>query len=164
MKHTSRAYLSLGSNIEPEHNLRSAVAALRQRFDGVVVSAAYRFPAVGFDGPDFLNAAAAIDSDIDPFALLRWLRELESRHGRTRANVKFCSRTLDIDIVYFGELILEGPGEELILPRPELSQAFVLMPLAEIEPCFVDPIRGHTLQQLWDAHPQRNEVFPVVQL
>ena len=163
MKHTSRAYLSLGSNIEPEHNLRSAIAALRERFDGVVVSAAYRFPAVGFDGPDFLNAAAAIDSDIDPFALVRWLHELERMHGRTRADVKFHSRTLDVDVVYFGELVLDGPGE-LILPRPELSHAFVLKPLAEIEPCFVDPIRGHTLQQLWDAHPQRTEDFPAVEL
>ena len=163
MKHTGRAYLSLGSNIEPEHNLRSAIAALRERFDGVVVSPAYRFPAVGFDGPDFLNAAAAIDSDIDPFALLRWLHELERLHGRNRSSVKFHSRTLDVDIVYFDELVFEGPGE-LILPRPELSQAFVLKPLADIEPCFVDPIRGHTLQQLWDAHPQRDEAFPIVQL
>jgi 2-amino-4-hydroxy-6-hydroxymethyldihydropteridine diphosphokinase len=164
MQQTRRAYLSLGSNIEPEHNLRSAIAALRARFDGVEVSAAYRFPAVGFDGPDFLNAAAAIDSDIDPFALVRWLHELERLHGRNRANVKFYSRTLDVDVVYFGDLILEGPGNELILPRPELSHAFVLKPLAEIEPGFVDPVRGHTLQQLWDAHPQRDEDFPAVQL
>ena len=161
--HTSRAYLSLGSNIEPEHHLRAAIAALRERFDGVVVSAAYRFPAVGFDGPDFLNAAAAIDSDIDPFALGRWLRELERVNGRSRTNVKFNSRTLDIDIVYFGSLIMEGPGE-LILPRPELSHAFVLKPMAEIEPRFIDPIRGHTLQQLWDAHPQHGEAFTAVEL
>src|SRR5690606_2798729 len=131
-----------------EHNLRSAIAELRERFGGLVASSAYRFPAVGFDGPDFLNAAVAFDSDIDPFALGRWLRELETRHGRVRANVKFNNRTLDADIVYFGDLILEGPGD-LILPRPELGQAFVLKPLAEIDPHFVDPIRGHTLLQLW---------------
>ncbi|MEO6155318.1 MAG: 2-amino-4-hydroxy-6-hydroxymethyldihydropteridine diphosphokinase [Thermomonas sp.] len=163
MKQTGRAYLSIGSNIEPERNLRSAIAALRERFDGVVMSAVYRFPAVGFDGPDFLNAAAAIDSDIDPFALNRWLYALEARYGRTRTSVKFCSRTMDVDMVYFDALVFDGPGE-LILPRPELSQAFVLKPLAEIEPCFVDPIRGHTLQQLWDAHPERNRDFPIVEL
>jgi 2-amino-4-hydroxy-6-hydroxymethyldihydropteridine diphosphokinase len=77
--------------------------------------------------------------------------------------VKFSSRSLDVDIVYFDDLVLDGPGE-LILPRPELSQAFVLKPMADIEPYFVDPIRGRTLQQLWDAHPQRGVEFPVVEL
>lgn len=163
MKQTTRAYLSIGSNIEPESNLRTAMEALRERFDRVVVSAAYRFPAVGFDGPDFLNAAAAIDSDIDPFALIRWLHALEASHGRHRTSVKFCSRTLDVDLVYFGTLVFEGPGE-LILPRPELSQSFVLKPLTEVDPCFVDPIRGHTLQQLWNAHPERDRAFPMVEL
>ena len=163
MKPTTRTYLSLGSNIDPEDNLRSAIAALRERFGGVVVSPVYRFPAVGFDGPDFLNAAVAIDSDLDPFAIGRWLRELEGRHGRIRANVKFSNRSLDVDIVYFGALVLDGPGG-LILPRPELSQAFVLKPMADIEPHFVDPIRGRTLQQLWDAHPQRDVAVPVVAL
>ena len=163
MKPTGRAYLSLGSNIEPEDNLRSAIAALRERFGGVVVSAIYRFPAVGFDGPDFLNAAAAIDSDIDPFALVRWLHELEAKHGRNRTSVRFSSRSLDVDIVYFGALVLDGPGD-LILPRPELSHAFVLKPLAEIEPLFVDPLRNHTLLQLWDAHPERDRDFAVVEL
>lgn len=163
MKPTTRTYLSLGSNIDPEDNLRSAIAALRERFGTVVVSSIYRFPAVGFDGPDFLNAAAAIDSDLDPFALSRWLHELERRHGRLRASVKFSSRSLDVDIVYFGDLVLDGPGE-LILPRPELSQAFVLKPLVEIEPYFVDPIRGRTLRQLWDAHPERDVEVPVVAL
>lgn len=163
MKPTVRTYLSLGSNVEPEHNLRAAIAALRERFAGVVASRVYRFPAVGFDGPDFLNAAAAIDCDIDPFALNRWLHELERRHGRIRANVKFSSRTLDIDIIYFGELVLEGPGE-LILPRPELNQAFVLKPMAELEPHFLDPICKRTLKQLWDVHADRDVEFPLVAL
>ena len=65
--------------------------------------------------------------------------------------------------MYFGALVLDGPGD-LILPRPELSHAFVLKPLAEIEPLFVDPLRNHTLQQLWDAHPERDRDFAVVEL
>ena len=163
MTQTVRTYLSLGSNIEPERNLRSALAELRGRFGELVVSPVYRYPAVGFEGPDFLNAAVAFDCDIDPFALSRWLREMETRHGRVRSNVKFCNRTLDIDFVYFDDLILEGPGD-LVLPRPELGQAFVLRPLAEIEPHFVDPIRGHTLQQLWNAHPERATEVDTVEL
>ena len=170
---TGKAYLSLGSNIEPETNLRSALAALRERFGGVVVSPVYRMPAVGFDGPAFLNAAAVIDSDLDPFALTDWLHELERAHGRLRSSVKFSSRTLDIDIVYFDDLILDGPSFDgrgtdgagaLQLPRPELRHAFVLKPLADIAPEFVDPIRGVTLAELWAVHPDRDAAFAVVAL
>ena len=165
---TGKAYLSLGSNIEPEANLRSALAALRERFGEVVVSPVYRMPAVGFDGPAFLNAAAIIDSDLDPFALTDWLHELERAHGRLRSSVKFSSRTLDVDIVYFDDLILDGPAADgvgaLQLPRPELRHAFVLKPLAEIAPGFVDPIRGMTLAELWAAHPDRDDAFAAVAL
>lgn len=165
---TGKAYLSLGSNIEAEANLRSALAALRQRFGDVVVSPAYRMPAVGFEGPAFLNAAAIIDSDLDPFALTDWLHELERAHGRLRSGVKFSSRTLDVDIVYFDDLVLDGPAADgaaaLQLPRPELRHAFVLKPLAAIAPAFVDPVRGATLAELWAAHPDHDQAFAVVAL
>jgi 2-amino-4-hydroxy-6-hydroxymethyldihydropteridine diphosphokinase len=165
---TGKAYLSLGSNIEPEANLRSALAALRERFGNVVVSPVYRMPAVGFDGPAFLNAAAIIDSDLDPFALTDWLHDLERAHGRLRSSVKFSSRTLDIDIVYFDDLVLEGPiadgAAALQLPRPELRHAFVLKPLADIAPEFVDPVRGMSLAELWAVHPDREDPFAAVML
>src|SRR5690606_5650003 len=80
----SRAYLSLGSNLSPERNLRMAVAALRERFGELEVSPVYRTAAVGFEGPDFLNAIVAIDSDIHPFALNDWVHALEEAHGRDR--------------------------------------------------------------------------------
>ena len=146
-----RAYLSLGSNIEAEANLRSAIIALRARFGEVVLSDTYVFPAVGFDGGDFLNAAAVIDSDLDPFALNDWLHALEDAHGRDRRGPRFGDRPLDIDIVFFDDLVLDGPGH-LQLPRDELRHAFVLQPLAEIAPSFIDPRSGASLQQLWRAH------------
>jgi len=152
---TSRAYLSLGSNIEPEENLRSAVAALRERFGEVQVSPVYRTAAVGFEGPDFLNAIAVIDSDIHPFALNDLLHALEAAHGRDRREASYGDRTLDVDIIYFGELVLDGPGD-LQLPRPELHHAFVLKPLADVAPDFVDPIRGVSLARLWAAHPEHD--------
>jgi 2-amino-4-hydroxy-6-hydroxymethyldihydropteridine diphosphokinase len=148
-----QAYLSLGSNIEPEHNLRIALAALRARFGEVVVSPVYRTPAVGFDGPDFLNAVAVIESDIHPFALNDWLHALEIAQGRDRRDASYSNRPLDIDIIYFGDLVLEGPGD-FQLPRPELHHAFVLKPLADIAPDFVDPLRHTTLARLWAAHAQ----------
>ena len=145
-------YISIGSNIDPEHNLRSAVAALRERFGEVQVSPVYRTRAVGFDGPDFLNAIVGIESDVHPFALNEWLHALEVAHGRDRRDKSYSNRPLDLDIIYFGKLVLEGPGD-FMLPRPELRHAFVLKPLSDIAPRFVDPVRGATLETLWKAHP-----------
>ncbi len=150
---TRLAYLSLGSNIEPEDNLRKAVTALRERFGEVVLSPVYSTPAFGFEGPNFLNAIAILASDIHPFALHDWLHALELKQGRDRRDSPFSDRTLDVDIIYFGDLVLEGPGD-LQLPRPELNHAFVLKPLADVAPDFVDPVRHTTLAQLWKAHPQ----------
>lgn len=146
------AYLSLGSNIAPEQNLRAAVAALRARFGDVQVSPVYRTKAVGFDGPDFLNAIARVHSDLNPFALHKWLHRLEEAQGRDRRDAAYSNRPLDIDIIYFGDLVLDGPGD-FQLPRAELNHAFVLKPLADIAPEFVDPIRHATLAQLWRIHP-----------
>lgn len=146
------AWLSLGSNLEPERHLRAALAELRARFGALVVSPVYRFAAVGFEGPDFLNLAVGLDSDLDPFALNDWLHALEDRHGRRRDVARFSSRTLDVDIVLFGELVLSGPGH-LEIPRRELAEAFVLKPLADIAPSVREPVSGRTLAQLRDASP-----------
>ncbi len=150
---TCPAYLSLGSNIDAGVNLRKAIAALRQRFGEVTVSPVYRTPAEGFTGPDFLNAIAIIESDVHPFALNDWLHDLEIRQGRDRRDASYSDRPLDVDIIYFGDLVLEGPGD-FQLPRPELHHAYVLKPLADVAPDFVDPVRNTTLARLWAAHPQ----------
>ena len=144
------ALLSLGSNLEPEANLRSAAHALRKRFPGARFSTVYRVPAVGFEGPDFLNAGALIESDLLPAELDAWLHVLEDMHGRRRDVPRFSSRTLDIDLVFYGDVVMKGPGN-LELPRPELRHAFVLKPLADLAPDFTDPVSRRTLAQLWDG-------------
>jgi 2-amino-4-hydroxy-6-hydroxymethyldihydropteridine diphosphokinase len=146
-----RAYLSLGSNQEPAHHLARALAELRARFGRVDVSPVYRTPAVGFDGPDFLNCAAAIDSDLDPHALDAWLHALEDQHGRRRDVPRFSSRPLDIDVLLYDDLVLRGAGN-FELPRPELlQQAFVLRPLAELAPALRHPVLGRSMAELWAA-------------
>lgn len=143
------AYLSLGSNIAPGANLRAAVAALREGFGGVLLSPVYRTAAVGFEGADFLNAAARIRTRLGPIALNDWLHALEQRRGRRRDVPRFSSRTLDIDIVLYDDLVMSGPGH-LQLPRAELlTQAFVLKPMADIAPDLVHPLRHATLAGLW---------------
>lgn len=147
----ARAYLSLGSNQSPEAHLRRALAELRAQFGDVVVSPVYRTPAVGFDGADFLNAAAILETKLDPVALDAWLHALEDAHGRRRDMPRFSDRPLDIDIVFYDDRILEGPGH-LQIPRPELRHAFVLKPLVDIAPAFRDPQSGRTLAELWAEH------------
>ena len=159
----SRAYLSLGSNVDAVTHLRAAVRALRERFGEVVMSAVYRTRAVGFDGPDFHNAAAIIESDLDPHALNAWLHALEDAHGRDRSGPRYGDRTLDIDIVLFDGLTLEGAGN-LRIPRPELKHAFVLRPLAEIAPDVVVPGTDRTLAQLWAAHPEHGATLETAPL
>lgn len=156
-----RAYLSLGSNIDARTHLRGAIAALRERFGDVVVSPVYRTEAVGFSGADFLNAAAIVDSDLDPQALNDWLHALEDAHGRKRSGPRFSDRPLDIDIVFYDQLSVDGPGH-LQIPRPELQHAFVLKPLADIAPDFVHAAFGESLATLWAASTQT--IGPTVEL
>ena len=166
------AYLSLGSNLEPGRHLPAAVQALRARFGELLVSPCYRFPAVGYDGPDFLNAAAALRTDLDAHALNAWLHALEDAHGRDRSGPRYSDRTLDIDIVLFDDLVAEGPGPAtaagttpvLRVPRDELRHAFVLKPLAEIAPDAVHPTARRTVAELWRAHADHDRAFEAVAL
>jgi 2-amino-4-hydroxy-6-hydroxymethyldihydropteridine diphosphokinase len=158
-----RAWLSLGSNIEPGRNLASAAAALRECFEGVRFSPVYSTLAVGFEGAQFLNAAAVVETGMDPFELEAWLHALEDTHGRDRNGPRLGDRPLDIDIVFFDDLVLDGPGP-LQLPRPELQHAFVLKPLLDLAPDLRVPGDGRTLAELWAAHPERANPPPAVDI
>jgi len=157
----ARACLSLGSNLDPETHLRAAIAELRARFDRVRVSNVYRTRAVGFDGGDFRNAAAVVETDLEPEALDAWPHALEDAHGRDRGAPRYADRTLDIDLVLYDDRIVEGPGH-LRVPRDELRHAFVLRPLAEIAPDAVEPRSGRTLARLWADSSERRVAMEAV--
>ena len=159
---TTRVYLSLGSNVDPEKNLRAAIAELRARFGEIDLSPAYRYPAVGFEGPDFFNLAAGIDTGLEPQALNDWLHALEDRHGRRRDVARYSSRTLDVDIVLYGDRIIDG-AQNLQVPRAELMQAFVLQPLADIAPDAIHPTLHKSIGELWASGSARGSPgMPVV--
>ena len=159
----STALLSLGSNIAPQANLRSAIAALRAQFGLLRLSPVYRTQAVGFEGADFLNAGAVLQTDLPPQALNDWLHALEGAHGRDRSGARFNDRSLDIDIVFYDDLVMHGTGN-LRIPRDELRHAFVLKPLADIAPDFIDPVSRQTLAALWRAHADHGRDLEVVAL
>ena len=156
--------LSLGSNLQPERHLRAALEELRARFGTLRVSPAYRTPAVGFDGPPFLNNAALLHTGLALPELEAWLHALEDRHGRVRSGPRLADRTLDVDVVFYGDQVLRDAAGRVRIPRPELKHAFVLKPLADIAPDFVDPLSGRTLAALWRDHPQHDEAFEQVSL
>ena len=148
----ARVYLSLGSNLEPKRHLSAAIRELRDHFSEISVSPAYRSASVGFDGASFVNLAVGLDTALSPEALNHWLHALEDRHGRRRDVPRYSDRTLDIDIVFYDELVLDGPGH-LQIPRNELQHAFVLRPIADIAPEFCHPVSGASMAELWAAFP-----------
>ena len=158
-----RAYLSLGSNIDPEMNLALAFSALRGRFENVRFSPVYRTASVGFDGADFLNAAAVLDTRLSPQELDAWLHAFEDANGRDRSGPRFSDRNIDIDLVLYDEVEMQGPGN-LKLPRPELRHAFVLRPLADIAPDALIAGAGNTVMQAWRLHPDFGTPAEVVEV
>jgi 2-amino-4-hydroxy-6-hydroxymethyldihydropteridine diphosphokinase len=142
-------FLSLGSNLgNREEHLRAAVQELMQRRVAVLRCASIYStePREVLDQPWFLNTVLWADTDLSPDELLSVCLEVEQVQRRTRDQMKG-PRTLDIDILLFGNKIVQKPG--LTIPHPALStRRFVLEPLAEIAPDYVDPASGKTVRQL----------------
>lgn len=144
----STAYISIGSNIERDKNIPSSLAALRQCFGALKVSSIYESEPVGFTGAAFYNLVVSFESDLEVKTLAKQLRQIELEHGRTREAQKFSARTLDLDLILYGDLIVSDG--RLQIPRDEIERyAFVLEPLTEIAPNLTHPISGKSYAVLW---------------
>jgi 2-amino-4-hydroxy-6-hydroxymethyldihydropteridine diphosphokinase len=143
-------FLSLGSNVDREKHIPEVLAELDALFGPLTVSSVYESEAVGFVGDPFYNLAVKFRSDLPAGEIARRLREIEMAHGRAAESRKFEPRTLDIDLVFYGEeIVAEG---RLRLPRDEAARfAFMLEPLAEIAPGFRHPVLGLSLARLWEG-------------
>jgi 2-amino-4-hydroxy-6-hydroxymethyldihydropteridine diphosphokinase len=149
------AAIALGSNVgDREANFRQAVAGLKRLGEVKAVSSFYETDPVGYtDQPKFLNAAALLETELEPLPLLHALIEIERAAGRDRSIAPPKGpRTLDLDLLLYGDCVLSGP--ELTLPHPEMhTRRFVLEPLAEIAPRFVHPAQNKTIIQLLHGLP-----------
>jgi len=151
------AYISGGSNVEPERHLLLAARELKRSFPGARFSRCYRNRAVGFEGPDFINFAAELQVASDAAAMRAELQRIEALCGREPGAPRWAPRSMDLDVLLFGDAVFSEPG--LVVPRPDLlRRAFMLGPLAELAPARVHPVEGRRLDALWqsfdrEAHP-----------
>ncbi len=153
-------YVSIGSNIDREQNIRGAVRALRQRYGTLTLSRVYETPAEGFDGDAFYNLVAGFDTEEPVKQVRAALTAIEDAHGRTRNGPRFGPRTLDLDLLLYGNLVRHDGDFDI--PRGEIGKyAFVLGPLAEIAPDLHHPETGMRLDEMWKKFAGRRELRPV---
>jgi 2-amino-4-hydroxy-6-hydroxymethyldihydropteridine diphosphokinase len=147
-----RAFIGIGANLgDPIAQVRAAIDALATLPDSRLAAASSLYasaPLAYTHQPDFVNAVVALDTALEPHALLGELQAIESRFGRART-FRNAPRTLDLDILLYGNRVIDEPGLEL--PHPRLHErAFALMPVVEIDPDCVIPGRGRASE--WLAH------------
>ena len=148
-------YVSIGSNIDREHNIRSAVKALKRRFGALTLSSVYETRAQGFSGDPFYNLVVGFETPLSAGEINHLLHDIENQHGRRRGEQKFSSRSLDLDLLLYDDAI----SAEHNLPREEITRyAFVLLPLTEIAPDTMHPRQQKPLRSLWQAFQTDHDV------
>lgn len=144
----AQVYLGIGSNINPERNLRRGIAELRSRFGALQLSNVYQNEAQGFAGDDFLNLVAGFETVATPAEIDTEIERIHNLVGRDRGEERFSPRPLDIDLLLYDDLVQQAPGPRL--PRSDILQyGFVLWPLNEIAPTLVHPLTGKTIAEHW---------------
>jgi 2-amino-4-hydroxy-6-hydroxymethyldihydropteridine diphosphokinase len=157
------AYVSGGSNLDAQKNLVLAARALKARHPGTRFSRCYRNQAIGFEGPDFINFVAEVPVAGTPALLKGELECIETQCGRTRDAPKWAPRSMDLDILLFGDVVQDTPG--LVLPRPDLLRwAFMLGPMAELAPYVTHPVSRLRIAEIWQQFDRAAQTLEPVTL
>ena len=156
-----RVFVAAGSNVEPERNLERACADIAHTWPDALFSRAYRNVAVGFEGPDFINLVVGFSAAQPLHSVIERLRGIETNCGRPRYAPKWASRTMDLDVLLYGDLVEKTT--DYTLPRPDLlKRPYMLGPLAEIAPDVVHPTEHRTIAELWKQFDRNgHEMKPV---
>ncbi len=151
----TRGYISIGSNIDKDKNILASLQTLENLFGELIISSIYESEPVGFSGDTFYNVVVGFDSELDVKTVAKLLRDIELAQGRTRDCKKFSARTLDLDLILFGDLVLSDGC--LQIPRDEIEHyAFVLEPLAEIAGSLQHPVSHKSYSELWESFDKSN--------
>jgi len=133
-----RIFVGIGSNIDREKNIKSCISILKGVYGDMMISPVYETESMGFDGPNFYNLVSCFETGQSVYELKNTLNEIENDHGRHFNETKFSSRTLDIDILYYDDLVLSD--DKIQIPRKEICEYdFVLKPLVDLVPDFIHP-------------------------
>lgn len=158
-----QVFVAAGSNVDPVAHLTQALAALRAIYPSLRVSPAYRNKAVGFEGEDFINLVVGFDTNDSIEDVRRHLQQVEKLCGRPADAPKWAPRTIDLDILLYGDRISDEPG--LITPRPDLiRRAYMLKPMVDIAPDVIHPTQHKTMRELWNAFDRGAHEMNVVEL
>jgi 2-amino-4-hydroxy-6-hydroxymethyldihydropteridine diphosphokinase len=157
----AKVYVSVGSNIDRQRNVSSALIELAKEYGDLDQSTVFETEAIGFSGDLFYNLVVAFETTQSPREVSANLNRIENAHGRDRSRGKFSDRSLDLDLLLYDDAVIDEPG--LTLPRPEIMEyAFVLRPLAEIAGHRKHPVTGVTFAVLWDRFDAASQpMWPV---
>ncbi len=143
-----KIYLGIGSNIEPRKNISAGLESLERLFSKLEISPTYLAPPFGFEGDDFHNLVVSAETDLSIEQVVIVLRQIEFDHGRPEQAEKFSSRSLDIDLLLFGDYVGKVGGYKI--PRNDIDKFdFVLRPLQDIAADELHPVSGKSYAELW---------------
>ena len=157
----TEVFFGIGSNINPEENITLAVREIKNIFDDVIVSPVYKNKSVGFEGSDFLNLVVSCSTKLSVYEVNDFIEQVHNLSGRERQSNKYLSRTLDIDLLMFGDNIIED--DKIHIPRDDiLKYTFVLRPLVDIAPESIHPITQSSFLDHWERMDKsENPLIPV---
>jgi 2-amino-4-hydroxy-6-hydroxymethyldihydropteridine diphosphokinase len=155
-----RVYVSIGSNINREENIRGALQELDSVFGPLICSSVYETEAIGFEGDAFYNLVVGFDTDLSVDELKREFDRIEKQYGRTAASRRFAPRTLDLDLLLYGDMVDTSGTHDI--PRKEISEyAFVLLPLSEIAGDLKHPSTGERFADMWSRFTKDQQLSKI---